>query len=560
MTDVQVHEVLEPQAPPLQQPPTQPGPYRTQSPIAARRPARRAYPLRPRELLAALAFCVLFDVAFVYGGSYGIGGLGLATLFVGVPVALFFGARRRHDSRRLRAVALALALIAARSLVDPLPLAGLLGFVLLGAFAISLRRGADVPVLLLSAARTLLALPARFAGARAGVRRLLTALPGGRFNVLPLAVPLVLGVVFVSIFAAANPLVASACDAVFDMLGRIGLPSIGRMIVWAMTLVVGIALARPSVALRRRVDEAEDTSVATPTALQVARNTMITMNVVFALYLVLEAAHLGGAGMANATVTENQRLAHEGVFWLTVALAMLSGVVGIVFRGALAHDTRAELSRRAGYLWVALGLVLALATFVRIGMHIGRSGLSDYRIFGMLGTTLVVVGMVLVAHKLRRRRSFGWLVRRQLDAFAVALALYAVLPTHFIGAQVNTMRIEQGEVAPLLHVRAQAHQPESAVVLLPLLEHPEAIVRRGVAAALADAHDLLEEDAHRPGDALLGRNLLEPYVLRRLEEAHPTMLAILGDSDRGEALRQLTDLAMARPQEEPQERQRSTYR
>lgn len=546
------HPQLEATDSALFQPPPRPdGPYRASTAATASRARRPAFPFRPRELLATLACCVIFDLAFHGAGSYALGGVGLAVFFVGVPLALFFGARRTRRTRRLVAVSVALGLIAIRSIVDPLPLAGFLGFALLGAFAISLRRSAGVPALLASAARTLLVIPRRFAGARAGVRKVLAAMPLGQVNLLPVAVPVVLGAVFLGIFAAANPLVASACQTVFEALGRFGFPSVGRVMMWTMTLLLGFALVRPSVALRTRVDQAERTSEASTMALQLARNTMLTMNVVFVAYLVVEALHLGGAGMADASVTDNQRLAHEGVFWLTVALATLSGVVGVLFRGALAHDPRAELARRGGYVWVGLGLVLALATYTRIGMHIARSGLSDFRIFGMFGTSLVVVGMVLVAHKLRRRRTLGWLVRRQLDAFALALALYAVVPTHFIGAQVNVMRIEQGEHAPLLHVRDQARQPESVAVLLPLLDHPDPTVRLGVAAALERAHDDLAYEVNRPS-ALLERDLLGPYVLSELSAEFPRMLAILGDRDRGEAMLDLTDLAMSRGPDEMQ--------
>lgn len=37
-----------------------------------------------------------------------------------------------------------------------------------------------------------------------------------------------------------------------------------------------------------------------------------------------------------------QQYAHRGAFWLTIALVMCTGLVGVMFRGPLSHDLRAK--------------------------------------------------------------------------------------------------------------------------------------------------------------------------------------------------------------------------
>ena len=223
--------------------------------------------------------------------------------------------------------------------------------------------------------------------------------------------------------------------------------------------------------------------------------------------------------------------------WLTVALVMLTGVIGVMFRGALAHDARATLSRTLAYVWIGQGLVLALGTYRRIAIHVGNSGLSDLRIVGILGTTLVVVGVVAVALELRRRRTFTWLVRRQLDAFAITLILYTVFPTHLASASVNVARIEQGKYRPVLHMFRQSTKPESAPSLVPLLHHPDLRVRQGVAALLEREREVLRHNLDAQG-SWRQRDIASGRALATLDAAAPEIASVLGAVDR-EAARQV---------------------
>jgi hypothetical protein len=398
-----------------------------------------------------------------------------------------------------------------------------------------------VPDVLASTLAAVGKLPSRVGAAVAGVRRITARTQVGKVSLLPILIPLGLCVVFAGVFALANPVVAHVLDVAWTGVTKvIGIPSPVRIFVWVTALVGATALLRPACKLATGTEAAPEIGDATPTGLLVARNALGALNVLFLLYNGLDAAYLWSgappAGMAT------QKYAHQGAFWLTLALVMLTGVIGVMFKGPLAHDARAKLSRTLAYGWMGQGLVLALGTYRRIAIHIANSGLSDLRIVGILGTTLVVAGVVAVALKLRHRHTFTWLLRRQLDAFAITIVLYSVFPTHLVSANVNVARIENGEYRPTLHMFRQSMQPESAASLVPLLHHSDLRVRQGVAALLERERDVLRHDVDTQG-SWREHDLASRRALTALDAAAPEIATVLGTVDREAARHVLLEVS-----------------
>lgn len=136
--------------------------------------------------------------------------------------------------------------------------------------------------------------------------------------------------------------------------------------------------------------------------------------------------------------------------------------------------------------------------------------------------------------KLRDGRSFVWLLRRQTDAFVVTLALFGVLPTHYLGARFNVARALDGAYAPLLHMGPQAQELEAVAQLLPLARHRDPQVRHGVAVLLLDQLAELRLDAgQRRG--FQQHSALLPVVLDALTDAEPMLRAQLTNDSPGDA-------------------------
>lgn len=520
------------------------GPYREDAPRAS---TSRALPraLRPRELLALLGIIVVADVACFSGNRFAGGGFGLALIFGLSPLAMLAGAALFRRSRGVLLVGALLALVTLRSAIDPTTLTTLMGLLLLFVLAVGLRfRQPSSIEVLGSGLQTVIALPIRVVAAGSGVRSLLDRTALRRGSVAQWGIPLLLCALFLPVLAFANTTLASALSSVWELAFQLGWPSASRILWWSIAFFLGLALVRPSLMPNSLSDAAPVSSVFDDQQRRVAHNSLIALNALFVAFIVLDVAVLvtGHAPAQQST----RDYAHQGAFWLTVALGMLTMVIGVMFRGPLAHDPSAARTRALAFVWIAQGLAMALCTYGRIAIHVHDSGLSNLRIVGILGTTLVVVGMLMVGHKLRAGRSFAWLVRRQFDAFVVVLTLYAVLPTHYLGARFNVARALHGAHAPLRHMSSQARETEAVTQLLPLLQHPDPEVRQGVANLLRVRLDDLRGDARRRG-GFQQHDVLLPAVLATLSRAEAEIraelpedpqagLRLLSWSDYGDAL------------------------
>jgi len=523
------------------------GPYRmadASPPPHRARPPARTRPLGGRELAAGLAIGAVADACVWGADGAATGGLGLAVFLVVVPALVVVAVQRFRVSLRLIVVSALLAALAARAALAPTMGTALAGLACLFAFALTLRgRRTFAPEMLASAFAAVAKLPSRARAAYEGTRRLAARTRVGNVAVLPVVVPLALSAVFAGVFALANPVVAHGLGVAWQAVsGLVALPSPLRVLFFALSLVCACTLLRPAIRLARGSEHAMAERAAAPGELLVARNALAAVNALFLAYNALDAAYLwSGAPPAGSTT---QAYAHQGAFWLTIALAMLTAVIGFTFRGSLAHDPRARTARILAYTWMVQGLVLALGTYRRIAIHVAHSGLSDLRIVAMLGTTLVVFGVVAVALKLRGRHTFRWLLRRQIDAFALTVAVYTVFPTHFVAARVNVARIQSGEYGPVLHMFRQSATEESAAELVPLLAHRDERVRQGVAALLDAERERLAGSVARE-KTWRERDVVSRRTLAALEAARPRMREVLDGVDESAAREALLEVARA---------------
>ena len=160
-------------------------------------------------------------------------------------------------------------------------------------------------------------------------------------------------------------------------------------------------------------------------------------------------------------------------------------------------------------------------------MYIDYNGLTRRRIVGASGITLVVIGLIIVAMKFHNKKSFLWMVRRQLMAFSVALLLLALTPLDNLVHRYNVPIILSGNHRPAVQITHHPISPEGLPLLIPLLNCGTDTIERGVAGILLRERDELMARRNRysrwtytEGSTLFALKRLED-VKTRLEELVP---------------------------------------
>ena len=476
--------------------------YGWRTPRTADRPVK---PLRWREIISLVLLVALCD-ATIYRGH---GFAGYAALFLAAPLLLLLGSPRPRRRAGFWIVAGMLLLLAARMIWLGSVLGAAAGFFLLVAFALTIAgRRPYVLDVVLCATQTTVAGFSALGDYRRSAHRLDAKIPW--IAALGVLLPLAAIAVFGTLFILANPdlsdVVADALSrffrAVWDCIADF-VPSPPELIFWIVAAWVSIGLLRPI--LRRSVltpflkrRPTSHAVAAAPSELSfypALRNTLAAVIALFAVYLVFEYKTLWFREFPKGFYYGGY--AHEGAAWLTAALALATVVLSLMFRGRTLRDSRLPRLRRLAWIWSAENLVLVIAVFNRLHIYIDFNGMTRMRTVAIFGILAVVAGFVLVVWKILANRDFVWLVRRQLWALAIVTYLYTLTPVDALVHSYNVRKVLGGDLAPSVQIAVHPIDAEGVLVLRPLTECDDAIIRNGVRALLAQRADEAEMLARR---------------------------------------------------------------
>ena len=244
---------------------------------------------------------------------------------------------------------------------------------------------------------------------------------GGKRSVsqmLPnLVLPLVGTLLFVALFAMANPIISGFLDNI--QIGGLTENDIARVFFWGIIFVAVWATLRPlrPKSMLNRLAETEPGRMAGVTVASVALS-LILFNLLFALQNGMDLLYVWGE-VDDFTLAE---YAHRGAYPLIVT-ALLAGLFVLVTTHPRSEMAGNKFIRALIIIWIAQNLFLVASTAERTLLYIESYSLTELRIAALLWMGLVAVGLVLVTWRMLRGNSLAWLVNgNALAAFVVLTA------------------------------------------------------------------------------------------------------------------------------------------
>ena len=397
-----------------------------------------------RRVGAAALLVVLADFLF-YGQPAGITVFLFAIVLAGAVVAMHPAAL--SDSRVwLKPLALFAALLPLVENVSPLSV--LVAITALAVFALSLA-GRLRPGLARIASQLCLFLataPFRFIRDFFRWRKAARELGQRRIRLAAIAVwamPLTLGLVFLALFGAANPLIEHWLSLI-DLYALLEQIEVARLIFWLLVLAGVWAFLRPRlprlVFRVRRVTPAVPVARPTKTSVEdvlfgkgAILRALVVFNALFALQTALDATYLWG-GVALPDGLTYAAYAHRGAYPLIVTALLAAGFVLAALKPG-SETSQDPLIRRLVYLWVAQNIVLVISSMLRLDLYVDVYALTYLRIAAFIWMALVAVGLALIVTRIALAKSSEWLLSANL--LTLSATLYACCFINFAALIAN---------------------------------------------------------------------------------------------------------------------------
>jgi len=281
----------------------------------------------------------------------------------------------------------------------------------------------------------------------------------GKSILLNIALPLIGGALFLSLFASANPVLGNAFAA-------IELPDLTTLIGHALLLGVALVFVWPTLrprALRfASVRQAWLPQMPDPSVTMML-STLVIFNAVFALENGLDIVFLwSGASLPDGITLADY--AHRGAYTL-IATALLAGLFVLIALRPGSPSAQTPVIRRLLLVWVAQNLLLVASSILRVLDYIDAYSLTEWRIAALVWMVLVATGLVLICWRFFHGQSAAWLINANALAAGIVLAGSTMADYGAIAARWNIDHLRDPSRLDLCYLEGL----ESSA-LIPLLE------------------------------------------------------------------------------------------
>ncbi len=249
-------------------------------------------------------------------------------------------------------------------------------------------------------------------------------------TVLAWIVPMLLGFLFLALFASANPMIETWLTALQPGQSAPDI-TVGRVLFWSaiLSFVWPFVCVRLTYARRKAVmqPQTEDTAAPQPVlpselfGPEAIFRSLILFNLLFAVQTVLDIIYLW-AGVALPDGMTYAAYAHRGAYPLVVTALLAAG---FILHASNVEQTpqRKRLVDLLIIIWTAQNLMLVLSSILRLDRYVEAYSLTYWRVAAFIWMGLVALGLVFILLRLVFRRSNDWLIRVNLVALASVLYL-----------------------------------------------------------------------------------------------------------------------------------------
>ena len=241
--------------------------------------------------------------------------------------------------------------------------------------------------------------------------------------------PAVLGLIFIQLFASANPLIDGWIGAIelSAIFAHIEAP---RVAFWISMMMI----AWPFVFMRLRSRTNVKPDLSMVSAEQPASRlpqqifskaailrSLILFNLLFAMQTLLDVAYLWG-GMALPDGLSYAAYAHRGAYPLVVT-ALLAAVFVVAAMRPGSETERAPFIRHLVFLWIGQNILLVVSSILRLDLYVEVYSLTYLRVAAFIWMILVAFGLILIVARIALGKPNSWLVAMNAGALAVTLYL-----------------------------------------------------------------------------------------------------------------------------------------
>jgi hypothetical protein len=237
-------------------------------------------------------------------------------------------------------------------------------------------------------------------------------------------VPLLLGTIFVMLFADANPIIDSGLGAINPAV-MINSLSWSRAAFWCFSA----AFIWPFLAAQTPPRSRESKAPAAPPSkiwtLLLGKpailRSLILFNLLFAVQTALDACYLWAGAKLPGGLTYAS-YAHRGAYPL-ILTALLAAAFAIIATKPGTDAAKSRPVQALVLLWIAQNLQLVLSSILRLDLYVQAYSLTQLRLAALMWMLLVAGGLSLIIVRIALQLSNLWLIRANL--IAAALVLYA---------------------------------------------------------------------------------------------------------------------------------------